>query len=174
MKVLLRSDVRGLGRRGDIVVVKSGYARNFLLPSGAAMFASDQTEIQAASMRKSRDLLDAQSRAAAEAQKALIESKPVTIEARASANGRLFGSITESDVVNALRTATGISLRGPRQVTSPFRSLFRSGVSSTSRALARRVSQSFGTVENVKLSTAISPRCCSCDPQPISTTVEVL
>lgn len=110
MKVLLRSDVRGLGRRGDIVVVKSGYARNFLLPSGAAMFASDQTEIQAASMRKSRDLLDAQSRAAAEAQKALIESKPVTIEARASANGRLFGSITESDVVNALRTATGISL----------------------------------------------------------------
>jgi large subunit ribosomal protein L9 len=110
MKVLLRSDVRGLGRRGDIVVVKSGYARNFLLPSGAALIASDQTEIQAASMRKSRDLLDAQSRAAAEAQKALIESTPVTIEARASANGRLFGSITESDVVNALRSATGISL----------------------------------------------------------------
>jgi len=110
MKVLLRSDVRGLGRRGDIVVVKSGYARNFLLPSGAALIASDQTEIQAASMRKSRDLLDAQSRAAAEAQKALIESTPVTIEARASANGRLFGSITESDVVNSLRSATGISL----------------------------------------------------------------
>jgi len=61
-------------------------------------------------MRKSRDLLDAQSRAAAEAQKALIESTPVTIEARASANGRLFGSITESDVVNSLRSATGISL----------------------------------------------------------------
>ena len=110
MKVLLRSDVRGLGRRGDIVVVKSGYARNFLLPSGAALIASDQIEIQAASMRKSRDLLDAQSRAAAEAQKALIESTPVTIEARASANGRLFGSITESDVVNSLRSATGISL----------------------------------------------------------------
>jgi large subunit ribosomal protein L9 len=110
MKVLLRSDVRGLGRRGDIVVVKSGYARNFLLPSGAALFASEQTETQAASMRKSRDLLDAQSRAAAEAQKALIESTPVKIEARASANGRLFGSITESDVVNALRSATGISL----------------------------------------------------------------
>jgi large subunit ribosomal protein L9 len=110
MKVLLRSDVRGLGRRGDIVVVKSGYARNFLLPSGAALVASDQTEIQAASMRKSRDLLDAQSRAAAETQKALIESTPVTIEARASSNGRLFGSITESDVVNSLRSATGISL----------------------------------------------------------------
>jgi large subunit ribosomal protein L9 len=110
MKVLLRNDVRGLGRRGDIVDVKSGYARNFLLPSGAALQASATTELQAASMRKARDILDAKSRDAAEAQKALIEQKTLTIEARASANGRLFGSITESDVVNAIRTATGISL----------------------------------------------------------------
>jgi large subunit ribosomal protein L9 len=110
MKVLLRNDVRGLGRRGDIVDVKSGYARNFLLPSGAALQASSTTELQAASMRKARDVLDAKSREAAEAQKALIEQRTLTIEARASANGRLFGSITESDVVNAIRTATGISL----------------------------------------------------------------
>jgi large subunit ribosomal protein L9 len=110
MKVLLRSDVRGLGRRGDIVVVKSGYARNFLLPSGAALVASDSTEVQAVLMRKSRDILDAKSREAAEAQKALIEKTPLTIAARASANGRLFGSIGESDIVNALRSATGISL----------------------------------------------------------------
>jgi large subunit ribosomal protein L9 len=110
MKVLLRNDVRGLGRRGDIVDVKSGYARNFLLPSGAALQASSTTEVQAASMRKARDVLDAKSREAAEAQKALIEQRTLTIEARASANGRLFGSITESDVVNAIRSATGISL----------------------------------------------------------------
>jgi len=110
MKVLLRNDVRGLGRRGDIVDVKSGYARNFLLPSGAALQASSTTELQAASMRKARDILDAKSRDAAEAQKALIEQRKLTIEARASANGRLFGSITEADVVNAIRSATGISL----------------------------------------------------------------
>jgi large subunit ribosomal protein L9 len=110
MKVLLRNDVRGLGRRGDIVDVKSGYARNFLLPSGAALQANSSTELQAASMRKARDILDAKSRDAAEAQKALIEKSPVRIEARASANGRLFGSITESDIVNSIRTATGISL----------------------------------------------------------------
>jgi large subunit ribosomal protein L9 len=110
MKVLLRSDVRGLGRRGDIVDVKSGYARNFLLPSGAALVASAETEKQATLMRKSRDILDAKSREAAETQKALIEQATITIEARASANGRLFGSIGESDIVNAIRTATGISL----------------------------------------------------------------
>jgi large subunit ribosomal protein L9 len=110
MKVLLRSDVRGVGRRGDIVEVKSGYARNFLLPSGAAMKASTNTEAQATSMRRSRDLRDAASREAAEAQRTVIESQTLNIAARASANGRLFGSVTEADVVNALRTATGISL----------------------------------------------------------------
>jgi large subunit ribosomal protein L9 len=110
MKVLLRSDVHGLGRRGDIVVVKSGYARNFLLPSGAALVASDSTETQAALMRKARDVVDAKSREAAEAQKTLIERSTLTIAARAGANGRLFGSIGETDIVNAIRTATGISL----------------------------------------------------------------
>jgi large subunit ribosomal protein L9 len=110
MKLLLRSDVRGLGRRGDIVDVKTGYARNFLLPSGAALQASATTEAQAILMRKARDVLDSKSREAAEAQKALIEGATLTIASRASANGRLFGSIGESDVVNAIRTATGISL----------------------------------------------------------------
>jgi large subunit ribosomal protein L9 len=110
MKVLLRSDVRGVGRRGDIVDVKSGYARNFLLPTGAAMKASDSTESQATSMRRGRDLRDAASREAAEAQRTIIEAQSLSIAARASANGRLFGSVTEADVVNALRSATGISL----------------------------------------------------------------
>ncbi|HEV2427190.1 MAG TPA: bL9 family ribosomal protein, partial [Acidimicrobiales bacterium] len=54
MKVLLRDDVKGVGRRGDIVDVKSGFARNFLLPSGAAVKASTATETQASSMRRSR------------------------------------------------------------------------------------------------------------------------
>jgi large subunit ribosomal protein L9 len=110
MKVLLRSDIHGLGRRGDIVDVKTGYARNFLLPSGAALPASSSTEAQATLMRKARDVIDAKSRDAAEAQKALIEQATLTIAGRASANGRLFGSIGETDIVNAIRTATGISL----------------------------------------------------------------
>jgi large subunit ribosomal protein L9 len=110
MKVLLRDDVKGIGRRGDIVDVKAGYARNFLLPSGAALPASESMALQAASMRRSRDLRDATSREAAGAQRALIERATLRVSARAAANGRLFGSVTEADLVNAIRTATGISL----------------------------------------------------------------
>lgn len=110
MKVLLRSDIRGVGRRGDIVDVKSGYARNFLIPTGAGLQANETMELQAASMRKARDLRDAQSRSAAETQRGVIEAASVTVAARAGSNGRLFGSITEADIVNALRTATNISL----------------------------------------------------------------
>ncbi len=110
MKVLLRSDVQGIGRRGDIVEVKAGYARNFLLPTGTALAATDSMEVQAAAMRRTRDLRDAKSREAAMTQRAVIESAVVNVAARAGSNGRLFGSVTEADVVNALRTATGISL----------------------------------------------------------------
>ena len=110
MKVLLRNDIRGVGRRGDIVEVRKGFARNFLLPNGDALEANDTMEIQAASMRKARDVRDAQSREAAEVQRKLIEQASVSVSARAGANGRLFGSVTEADVVNAIRTATNISL----------------------------------------------------------------
>lgn len=110
MKVLLRRDIKGVGRRGDVVEVKKGYARNYLIPSGSGLEATDTMETQAASMRRSRDLRDAQSRAAAETQKGVIEAATIVISARAGNNGRLFGSVTEADVVNAIRTATNISL----------------------------------------------------------------
>lgn len=110
MKVLLRKDVKGVGRRGDVVEVKSGFARNYLIPSGSGLQATDTMELQAASMRRSRDLRDAQSRAAAETQKGVIEAASISIAARAGTNGRLFGSVTEADIVNAIRTATNISL----------------------------------------------------------------
>jgi large subunit ribosomal protein L9 len=110
MKLLLRKDIKGVGRRGDIVDVKPGYARNYLIPTGAGLIATDDTASQAAAMRKARDLRDAKSREAAEVQKTAIESTTLTISARAGSNGRLFGSVTESDIVNAIRTATNVSL----------------------------------------------------------------
>ena len=110
MKVLLRKDVEGVGRRGDIVEVKGGYARNYLLPSGSAMVASDAVEDQAAAMRKSRDLRDAQDRTAALTQKAAIEGAKIAIPARASAQGRLFGSVGPVEVANAIAAATGVEI----------------------------------------------------------------
>ena len=132
MKVLLRNDIRGVGRRGDIVEVKKGFARNFLLPNGDALEANDIMEIQAASMRKARDVRDAQSREAAEVQRTLIEQASVSISARAGANGRLFGSVTEADVVNAIRTATHISLdRHQISMTEHIKELGSATVSAT-------------------------------------------
>jgi len=110
MKVLLRKDVEGVGRRGDIVEVKGGYARNFLLPSGSALVASDAVEDQAAAMRKSRDLRDAQDRKAALTQKEAIERTKIMIPARASAQGRLFGSVGPVEVATAVSAATGVEV----------------------------------------------------------------
>ena len=110
MKVLLRDDVAGVGRRGDIVRVASGFARNFLLPEGRAIVASDGIEGQAERMRRGRDLQEARDRQAAEAQSALLAGAVIPMTARAAAGGRLFGSIGPGDVVDAIQAAKGVEV----------------------------------------------------------------
>ena len=110
MKVLLREDVAGVGRRGDIVKVAGGFARNFLLPEGRAIVATDGIEGQAEQMRRGRDLREAQDRNAAEAQVKLLAGAVIPVSARAAGGGRLFGSIGPADVVDAIRTAKGIEV----------------------------------------------------------------
>lgn len=107
MRVLLRGDVDGLGRRGDIVEVAGGFARNFLLPTGRAMKATAAMESQAGAMRRSRDLRDAKDKEAAEAVAAVISGKPLTISARSGSEGRLFGSVTSQDLAEAIEAQTG-------------------------------------------------------------------
>jgi large subunit ribosomal protein L9 len=110
MKVLLRDDVAGVGRRGDIVKVAGGFARNFLLPEGRAIVASDGIEGQAEQMRRGRDLREAQDRSAAEGQATLLAGAVIPISARAASGGRLFGSIGPADVVNAIKAAKGVEV----------------------------------------------------------------
>ena len=110
MKVLLREDVAGVGRRGDIVKVAGGFARNFLLPEGRAIVATEGIEGQAEQMRRGRDLREAQDRSAAEAQVALLAGAVIPVSARAAGGGRLFGSIGPADVVDAIRAAKGIEV----------------------------------------------------------------
>lgn len=110
MKVLLRSDVDGVGRRGDVVDVAGGFARNYLLPGGKALVATEGVEAQAAAMRRSRDLREARDRESAEAQAQVLAGSVLRIEARAGSAGRLFGSVGPADVADAARAQRGVEL----------------------------------------------------------------
>ncbi len=106
MKVLLRSDVDGVGKRGDIIDVAGGFARNHLLPAGKAILASGGIEAQAAAMRTSRDLRDARDREGSETVAKTLVGNTITITARA-ANDRLFGSVGAADIVRHVEEQTG-------------------------------------------------------------------
>jgi len=106
MKVLLRTDVDGVGKRGDIIDVAGGFARNHLLPARKAILASDGVASQAAAMRTSRDLKDARDREGSETVAKTLVGNTVTISARA-ANDRLFGSVSAADIVRHVEEQTG-------------------------------------------------------------------
>ena len=110
MKVVLRSDRAGLGKRGDVVEVADGYARNYLLPAGAALPATDGIAAQASAMRRSRDTRDTREREGAEFVAQRLVPIIVTIPARVGREGRLFGSVTPADVVEAVEQQSGIRL----------------------------------------------------------------
>lgn len=110
MKILLRQDVVGLGKRGDIVDVAGGYARNFLFPEGMALVATPGVTAQATAMRRARDLREAKDRQAAETQATVLAGALLRIEARAGAAGRLFGSVSAADVAEAARAQKRVEL----------------------------------------------------------------
>jgi large subunit ribosomal protein L9 len=110
MKVVLRSDVDGLGKRGDIVDVADGHARNFLLPKGHAIKASAGAVEQASRMRTARDQRDATARESATAVASALVPKVITVTAKAGSEGKLFGSVTAADIVEAVKAQTDIDL----------------------------------------------------------------
>jgi large subunit ribosomal protein L9 len=110
MKVILRNDLDGLGKRGDIVDVADGHARNYLLPKGKAIPASDGAVEQAGRMRKARDVRDASAREAATQIASTLVPKIITVSAKAGPEGKLFGSVTAADVVAAVAEQTDITL----------------------------------------------------------------
>ena len=123
MQVILRTDVAGLGKRGDIVDVADGHARNFLLPKGHAMKATDGAVDQAAKMRRSRDLKDASDRDAATTIASTLVPKVITISAKAH-DDKLFGSIHDAEIVAAVQEQTGIALdRRVISIDEPIRTV---------------------------------------------------
>jgi large subunit ribosomal protein L9 len=124
MRIVLRTDLANLGKRGDICDVSDGYARNYLLPKGHAIIASQGVEAQAGSMRRSRDLRDAKDREAAETVARKLVAAVIRIPARAGAEGRLFGSVTAHDVAQAVAEQTGVELDRRRlRLEEPIKSL---------------------------------------------------
>lgn len=110
VKVILRADVSGLGKRGDIVEVSKGYARNFLAPRSLALPATDGAAAQAAAMRRARDLKDAKDREGAEEIAKVLVARTIEIPAKVGSGGRLFGSVTTTEVAEAVASQTGIEL----------------------------------------------------------------
>lgn len=124
MKVLLRSDIKGVGRRGDIVNVSSGHARNFLLPNDLAIVANAGTIAQAEVMRKSREQQIATDRESARLVATSLSTTVIKISAKAGNEGRLFGSINAAEIAKAVLDQTGVTIdRKNIQVEAPLRQL---------------------------------------------------
>ena len=130
MKVLLRSDIKGIGRRGDIVNVSSGHARNFLLPNDLAIVANAGTIAQAEVMRKSREQQIAADRESARLVATSLSTTVIKIAAKAGNEGRLFGSINAAEIAKAVLDQTGVTIdRKNIQVETPLRQLGEHSVS---------------------------------------------
>jgi large subunit ribosomal protein L9 len=110
VKVVLRSDIVGLGKRGDIVAVADGYARNYLVPKGKAIVATKGIVDQANAMRNARDLRDQRAKAAAEELAAKLVGISLTIKAKTSKDDKLFGSVGVAEILHSLKEQSGIEL----------------------------------------------------------------
>lgn len=110
MKVILQQDVRGQGKKGQLIEVAEGYARNFLLPRKLAVPATADAVNTMKLKEKAKKAEDARLKAEAEAVVEQLKNAPVKVTARAGANGKLFGAVTSKEVSDALKEQHGIDL----------------------------------------------------------------
>jgi large subunit ribosomal protein L9 len=107
MKLILTQEVANLGLAGDVVEVADGYGRNFLVPRGAAIGWTKGGEKQITQIKRARDAREIRDLGHAKEIKADLEKLTVTVPSRAGKEGKLFGSITESDIAAAVKSAGG-------------------------------------------------------------------
>lgn len=103
MKVILKADVKSLGKKGDLVNTSDGYARNFLFPKGLAIEANAQAMNEFNNKETAKKFHKAEEIKAANELKDRIEGKTFKVVAKAGANGKLFGSVTAKDVSAAIK-----------------------------------------------------------------------
>jgi large subunit ribosomal protein L9 len=107
MKIILNQEVSGLGAPGDVVEVKDGYARNYLLPQGFALAWTKGGEKQVTVIKRARSAREIRDLGHANEVKGQLEGLRVNLKARAGEGGRLFGSVTPAEVVDAVKAAGG-------------------------------------------------------------------
>lgn len=110
MQVILKQDVDGLGRRGDIVNVATGYFRNYILPKGLGYKATKGAEVEAEAMRRASAAKHAETRADAEELATRLVPTVISIAARTDDAGTLFGSVGVADIISAVEEQTGITI----------------------------------------------------------------
>jgi large subunit ribosomal protein L9 len=110
MKLILTREVAKLGSAGDVVTVKDGYARNFLLPRGAAIAWTLGGEKQIEGIRRARAAREIRDIDHAKEIKAALEAAKVSVAVKTGTAGRLFGSVTDKDIAAAIKTATKLDI----------------------------------------------------------------
>lgn len=124
MRVILLSDVKSLGKTGTIVEVAEGYANNYLLPKKLAAEASSGAVAKLEQQKKAKAKQQAEDLAQAQELARLIESKPLSVPARAGGNGKLFGTITNAQIADAIQKSFAVELdRHKIELKSPIKAL---------------------------------------------------
>ena len=124
MKVILRANVEGVGNTGDLVDVANGYAQNFLMPKGLAMRATEGAATQAEAMQRSQELRGVKEREGAEEIGQQLQAQTIAIQARVGQDEQLYGSVTTSEIADAVQAQTGIVLdRRDMSLEEPIRTV---------------------------------------------------
>lgn len=111
MEIILNKTVEKLGQRGSILHVADGYARNYLIPKGLAMPVTPGARKQAEAMQRAEERREQHRRDAAGEERAVLHGRAVTVRARATAEGKLYGSVGAKEICDALRETHGIGAK---------------------------------------------------------------
>ena len=124
MQIILLEKIGGLGNLGDIVTVKNGYARNFLIPQGKAKRATEANKAEFEARRAELEARQAEILADALARKEKLDGQVITVAQKSGVDGRLFGSVTNADIASAI-VATGIKAEkaNVRLPEGPFKAI---------------------------------------------------
>ncbi len=116
MKIILKQDVKGKGKKGQLIEAAEGYARNFLIPKGLAVEATADAVNTMKLQAKAKAKADAEAKAEAEAIAEKLKSCQVKIAAKGGAEGKLFGAVTGAAIAEALEAQHGLSIDGKKLV----------------------------------------------------------